>query len=93
MKIKTFTKDPDETKDFIINWALRMTRLGSDTIDSSSWIAETGITIDSDTNTTTTATVWLSGGTLKAYYLATNTIVTAGGRTLEQSIKIHMVAA
>lgn len=90
MKIPTYPKDPDETLDYIINWAVH---LGSDTISSSSWVAEDGITIDSDTNTTTTATVWLSGGTLKAYYLVTNTIITDGGRTLEQSIRIHMVAA
>lgn len=88
--IPDYTKDPDETVDFIINWAVH---LGSDTISSSSWAAETGITVDSNTNTTTTATVWLSGGTLKVYYLVTNTIVTDGGRTLEQSIRIHMVAA
>ncbi len=86
-------KDPDETKDFLINWAIRLTSLDSDTISSSSWVAEDGITIDSDTNTTTTATVWLSGGTIKEFYLVTNTIVTDGGRTLEQSIRIHMVAA
>ncbi len=90
MKIPTYSKDPDETLDYIINWA---THLGSDTISSSSWVAETGITIDSDTNTTTTATVWLSGGTLGQFYLVTNTIVTDGGRTLEQSIRDHMVAA
>lgn len=90
MKIPTYEKDPDETLDFIINWA---THLGSDTISTSTWAAATGITIDSETETTTTATVWLSGGTLKAFYLVTNTIVTAGGRTLEQSIRIHMVAA
>ena len=90
MKIPTYAKDPDETLDYIINWAIH---LGSDTISSSSWAAATGITIDSDTNTTTTATVWLSGGTLGTYYLITNTIVTAGGRTLEQSIRIRMVAA
>ncbi len=90
MKIPTYSKDPDETLDYIINWA---THLGSDKISSSSWVAETGITIDSDTNTTTTATVWLSGGTLGQFYLVTNTIVTDGGRTLEQSIRVHMVAA
>ena len=90
MKIPTYSKDPDETLDYIVNWA---THLGSDTISSSSWDAETGITVDSDTNTTTTATVWLSGGTLGEFYLVTNTIVTDGGRTLEQSIRIRMVAA
>lgn len=90
MKIQTYAKGPGERLDHIVNWAIH---LGSDTISSSSWTAETGITIDKDTNTTTTATVWLSGGTLGEFYLITNTIVTDGERTLVQSIRIHMVIA
>lgn len=50
-----------------------------------------GLTIDSDTNTTTTATVWLSGGTLTVTYQVTNKIVTTGRRTDERSLLITMV--
>lgn len=89
LKIPEKSKDPDEILDYIIDWATR--HLGDDTIASSTWAADsTRITIDSDTNTTTTTTVWLSGGTIKEYYTVTNTIITAGGRTLIQSVKIHM---
>ena len=40
------------------------------------------------TNTTTTATVWLSGGTADTSYNIVNTIVTAGGRTEERTLTI-----
>ena len=39
------------------------TWLGSETIASSSWAADAGITIDSDSNSTTATSVFLSGGT------------------------------
>lgn len=85
-------KDPDATEDFGFNWA---DYLGADTISTSSWTAYTTgwdatseITIDSDAETTTTTTVWLSSGTKgKSYYL-TNRIVTAGGRTVDRTLKV-----
>jgi hypothetical protein len=59
----SFTKDPQAVLDYEIDWSAWLTAAGDDTISASSWTATTGITIDSDSNTTTTATVWLSGGT------------------------------
>jgi hypothetical protein len=85
--INRFTKDPSAVLDYQIDWS---DWLDSDTISSSDWTAQTGITIDSDTNTTTTATVWLSGGTAGKTYRVTNTIVTAGLRTDERSIDIYV---
>lgn len=81
----SFLKDPDAVLDYQIDWS---TWLGSDTIASSSWVIPTGITEDSDSNTTTTATVWLSGGTAGTTYTVTNRIVTAGGRTEDRSLTI-----
>jgi len=80
-----FTKDPDAVLDYQIDW---LAWLGSDTIATSTWTVGTGITKDSDTNTTTTATIWLSGGTVGTSYSATNRIVTALGRTDERTIQI-----
>jgi hypothetical protein len=80
-----YTKDPNEVKDYTINWA---TWLGVDTISTSTWAADTGITVDSETESTTTATVWISGGTANNVYSLTNTITTATGRTEEQTIVI-----
>lgn len=81
----SFLKDPESVLDYQIDWS---TWLGSDTIASSSWVIPTGITEDSDSNTTTTATVWLSGGTAGTTYTVTNRIVTAGGRTEDRSLTI-----
>jgi hypothetical protein len=88
--IKTFPKDPDVTLDYKIDWSLWLTEAGSDTISASSWASNsTDITIDSDTNTTTDATVWLSGGVAGYSYLLTNSITTAAGRTAERTIEIE----
>lgn len=74
--------------DYQVNWA---TWLGSDTIVTSTWTVETGLTKDSISNTTTTATVWLSGGTVDETYEVVNTIVTTGGRTDYRTIVIEVI--
>lgn len=81
-----FAKDPDAVKDFRINWASWLDT--AETIASSTWVVPAGITKDSDTNTTTTATVWLSGGTAGATYSLTNRIVTNQARTEDRVIVI-----
>jgi hypothetical protein len=84
-----FRKDPDAVKDYSVDWG---TWLDGDTITASTWTADDGITVDSDENDTTTATVWLSGGALEdEKYRLINHITTAAGREDDQSIWIHMV--
>ena len=78
----TFTKDPDEVLDFTRDWS---PFLGTDTIASSAFVVPTGLTKGLETNDTTTATVWLSGGTNHAVYIVTNRITTAAGRTADRS--------
>lgn len=82
-----FYKDPAAILDYQVNWAAW---LGSDTIVTSTWTVPTGITQDSATNTTTTATIWLSGGTAGTSYELVNRIVTAGGRTAERTLTIKV---
>ncbi len=82
-----FEKDPDAILDYQINWA---TWLVTDTISTSTWTVPTGITKVTDTNTTTTTTIWLSGGTADADYRLINRIATANGRTEERSIWIKV---
>lgn len=85
MGTNTFLKDPSDVLDFQLDYSVW---LNSDTISTSSWDAESGITVDSDTKTDTTTTVWLSGGAAGRRYIVTNTITTVGGRTKQQSINI-----
>ncbi len=92
MAIPTFerTKDPNEVVDYDFSWADQMADLDNDTIATSNWTVPSGITRDSQSNTTTRTKVWLSGGTTGQTYTLLNRITTAGGRTLDQSIKLKM---
>lgn len=85
--IQRYDKDPSAVLDYAINWEMW---LDGDTISTSTWTAEDGITIDSSSNSTTLTTVWLSGGTANTTYTVTNRIVTAAGRTDERSLYIRV---
>lgn len=72
--------------DYVINWNADPSDGGpwleaGDAIQTSSWSVPAGITKDSDSYTTTSSTIWLSGGTAGSSYDCVNTIVTTGGRT------------
>lgn len=82
-------KDPDEVLDYQLDWSAR---LAGDTIATSTWIVPAAITKDSDSNTTTTTTIWLSGGTLGDLVEITNRITTAAGRTMDQSVRLKIKA-
>lgn len=86
-KINPHIKDPNAVLDYIVNWA---TFLGADTISSDSWVVPVGITSVTETNTTTTSTIWLSGGTIGQKYALTNRIVSAGGRTEDRTIYVKV---
>jgi hypothetical protein len=82
-----FTKDPNATLDYTVDWSRW---LGTDTISSVTWMVQTGLVKAAESNTTTTATVWLSGGTLATDYVVTCRITTVGGRIDDRSIKIQV---
>lgn len=83
-------KDPDEVLDYQIDWTKR---LDGDTILTSTFIIDTGtVVIDSDSNTTTVTTVFLSGGTIGDTDIITNRVTTAGLRTMDQSVKLKIKA-
>ena len=70
-------KTPGATLDFQQDWSDWLA--SGDTIASSSWSVETGLTVDSESDTTTTATAVISGGTAGKVYKVENSIVTANG--------------
>ena len=87
MAIATFTKDPDATLDYQINWAAWLE--DEDIITDSSFVSNSdNITVDSSSFTDTTSTVWLSGGQAGSSYEITNRITTALGRVDDRTIKI-----
>lgn len=67
----------------------------ADTIATSTFTipAQTGsnqLVANSTANTTTRTKVWLSGGVVGSTYLVLNRIVTAGGRTFDQTTKLKI---
>lgn len=87
--LRTFIKDPDARLDYTIDWATNGW-LGSDTIASVAWTVPTGLTSDANTSTTTTATIWLLGGTANTDYDVACKITTTAGRTDERTIRLQV---
>lgn len=86
-----YTKDPDAVKDYGWDWS---DFLVTDTIATSTWskdATDSDLTIDSDTSTTTIATVILSGGTPGLVSVVTNNIVSAAGLIDDRSFYIRIV--
>ncbi|MBI4907305.1 MAG: hypothetical protein HY820_27015 [Acidobacteria bacterium] len=82
-----FTKDPNAVLDYSIDW----TRwLAGDQIATSEWIIPSGLTRMADSKTSTSATVWLSGGSVGQSYTVTNRITTAAGRTEDRSFIVRV---
>jgi hypothetical protein len=82
-------KDPSAITDWTLDWSAWLNSAAtSDTIASVTWTVPTGLTQTAQSHTTTTATVWLSGGTLKHTYRVPCQITSAGGRTEVFSLEI-----
>lgn len=80
-------KDAQEELDYQVDFT---SLLAGDTIATVTWTVPAGLTLESQSNTPTVATVWLSGGSDGISYTVVCTITTAGGRTFEQSVKIKI---
>lgn len=82
---------PTELLDRTIDWSTR--GLGTDTISTSAWtVTPTGPTMNNLSNDATTTTMWLTGGVAGTVYKITNTIVTTGGRTMQETISFLCLA-
>jgi len=72
-------KDPQAKLDYQFDWGTNWLETG-DTIESVVWTVPSGLTKESQSNTTTTATVWLSGGVDGRSYDIICQITTDDGR-------------
>ncbi len=86
--IEEWTKDPDSVLPYKINWSDWLS--SGETISTSTWTVPAGITKDSDTNTTTAATIWVSGGTDDTDYDLVNQITTSDGATVDRTIRLRV---
>lgn len=84
----TYIKDPQSVLDYGFDWSDWLD--ADDTVSTSTWKVPSGITKDSDSKTTTTTTIWLSGGSVGSTYKITNRVVTADGRTVDRSFYVRV---
>jgi|SRR5687767_12624549 len=82
---QVFEKDPNSTLDYRFIWSRW---LAGDEISTSTFLLPDGLTQVSASNTESTATVLLSGGSECQQYRVTNRITTISGRTMDQTIVI-----
>ncbi|MCE9566366.1 MAG: hypothetical protein K8U57_30450 [Planctomycetes bacterium] len=83
-----FLKDPGDRVDYLVDYT---DWLGTDTITGTpSWTVPTGLTNYAVSNTTTGATIWLTGGTHGNDYTVTCQVTTTGGRIKQQSFTIKV---
>lgn len=86
--MRTFYKDASDVLSYTMNWA--STLATSETISTSVMTPATGLTKDSESNTTTAATIWVSGGTDGTSYEVVNTITTNQGRTYQRTFRVKV---
>ncbi len=83
-----FVKDPNAVLDFGFDWSDWLA--AGETLTVSTWSVPSGITEESNTNSTTTTTIWLSGGTAEHEYEVTNHVTTSAGREDDRTLNIKL---
>lgn len=81
-------KDPDSTIDYGFDWTDKLD--DGETVSTSTWILESGITGSSSNIFGNKTHLLLSGGSVGYTYIATNRINTSEGRTIDRSMKIRV---
>ena len=87
-----FVKAPSDILDYAWDWSVWLPT--GDTISEVDWTAESGITIETspaESNTSTSATVWVGGGTAGSFYTLTCQITTAAGRVAQDTQNINII--
>ena len=84
-----YTKDPSAILDWAYDWTDWLA--AAETITDYTITPDTGITVDSDSESDGVVTVWLSGGTAGINYKVACLITTTAGRTDERTIWIKVV--
>lgn len=85
-----YLKDPDADLDYRVDWSQWLA--AGETITGSSWTVPVGITQgtgpQAPTFDSTSATIWLTGGTDGQAYPITNRVTTSAGRVDDRTITI-----
>lgn len=83
----SFVKDPDEALDYGIDVSQWLQ--DDEVIQSVVWDVPEGLEKLQETNSDTSAVVWLKGGTAGEVYVVEALITTTAGRILNRSFIIH----
>ena len=83
-------KDPNAVLDYTVDWTDWLAPV-ADVVVSVDWVPSAGVTVVSSSNTSTTATAFVSGGVPDADEFVTCRITTAGGRTDDRTINFSML--
>lgn len=83
----SFQHSPDALEDFPLDWSRDL--LTGEAIIDSAWTVPSGLTQGSTSMTSTTTTIWLSGGTPGTIYKVRNVVTTSAGRVFEQTLHIE----
>jgi len=86
--IVDWEKDAEAVLDWIWDWSDWLD--SGETIITSVMTVSAGLVLDSSSNSTTTATAWLSGGTAGNPYSVANRITTSVGRIDERTITVRV---
>ena len=84
---KSIPKDPNSTLDYAFDWS---SWLGSDSLASHTIIADSRLTVNSSSQSATSVTVWLSGGTAGYLHDVTCRVTTTGGRIDDRTITLDV---
>ena len=96
LKLQNPLKDPSAVLDYAFDWTGWLAAGETIAVDSETGeklitiTADTGITVDSWTESDGKIIVWLSGGTAGIYYKVACLITTSAGRTDERTIWIKV---
>lgn len=90
---QVYLQDPDATLKWTFDWSSYLA--SGETISTSAWSVEPddsgiGLQVGSDSKTTTTTTVSLSGGVRGETYRVTNRIVTTNDNTEDRTIEVRV---
>ncbi len=93
--IKEFIKDPDSTLSYTLDWngaGPGPWLATGETISSDAWtLSSSGITKDSNSNTSTTTSIIVSGGTAGEDYELTSRITTSNSQITDRTIRIKVL--
>lgn len=83
-----YTQGFYEVLDYVNDWSDWLPT--GDAIATSTWTAQTGLTIRDGGHSDTTTTVWVSGGNEESCYWAMNLVTTTGGRTGQRTLQFRI---